>query len=80
MAARGGPDVRLPEDLVAVGIQSLDRVLLSGASDRDSALDLLSSDAFVTYAFEAAADEPETVTARADEAMKKISRQAEKYL
>jgi hypothetical protein len=78
--AAGSPTSQLPEELVAVGILSLGRVLDAGAASRDSALDLLSSDAFVTYAFEAAADEPATVAERAGDAMRRISLQAEKYL
>lgn len=52
------------------------RVLDSGAASRDSALDLLSADAFVTYAFEAAADDPTTISARAEAAMRRVSARA----
>lgn len=42
-------------------------------SGRDSALDLLTVDALVTYAFEAAADDPETLDARAHEAARRLA-------
>lgn len=44
----------------------------SGAA-RENALDLLASDACVTWAFEAAADAPATLTARAIDAMRRIA-------
>jgi hypothetical protein len=40
---------------------------------RETALDLLAADACVTWAFEAAADEPGTVGARAEAAMRRIA-------
>jgi len=40
---------------------------------RAVALDLLAADACVTWAFEAAADEPETLGARAEAAMQRIA-------
>jgi hypothetical protein len=46
---------------------------LSPASARESALDLLAADACVTWAFEAAADDPATLPARAQEAMQRIA-------
>lgn len=66
-------DDRLAEPLIAACNTALARVLDSGAASRDSALDLLSADAFVTYAFEAAADAPESIGARCDAAMRQIS-------
>jgi hypothetical protein len=66
--------------LVEASLTALDRVLKSGAASRDSAFDLLSSDAFITYAFEAAADEPEVVSARAEAAMRRISDRAVTFL
>jgi len=64
---------RLAESLIEACNTALARVLDSGAASRDSALDLLSADAFVTYAFEAAADAPESISARCDAAMRQIS-------
>jgi hypothetical protein len=66
--------------LVEASLVALDRVLTSGAASRDSAFDLLSSDAFITYAFEAAADEPDVVSQRADAAMRRISDRAVEFL
>jgi hypothetical protein len=40
---------------------------------RDGALDLLAADACVTWAFEAAADDPASLPARAQEAMQRIA-------
>ena len=44
-------------------------LLMQGSTSRDSALDLLTADALVTYAFEAAADQPGDVVSRAHDAM-----------
>lgn len=59
---------------------ALNRVLKLGAIRRDVATELLAADAFVTYAFEAAANEPSTIAARADAAMRRISDNAISYL
>ncbi|MEO7456649.1 MAG: hypothetical protein ABIY52_10335 [Gemmatimonadaceae bacterium] len=48
-------------------------LLRSGSTSRDTALDLLTADALVTYAFEAASDRPETIAARAEAAMVRIA-------
>lgn len=47
-----------------------------GCAQRDRALDLLAVDALVTYAFEAAAESPDTLAARATTAMSEIARLA----
>ena len=47
-------------------------VVARPAAGRGSALDLLAADALATYAFEAAADAPETLEEHAREAMKRI--------
>lgn len=51
-------------------------VLAAAPKDRDAALDLLAGDACVTYAFEAAADEPGELGALADHAMQRIAKLA----
>jgi hypothetical protein len=51
----------------------LRRVLVGNAASRASALDLLAADACVTYAFEAAADEPDSIADRACEAKQRIA-------
>jgi len=61
------------ERLLAAGERLLGELLARGATGRDGALDLLVADALVTYAFEAAADAPEHVAARADAAMRRLS-------
>lgn len=53
---------------IAASEQLLRRVLESGAVARAKALDLLAADACVTWAFEAAADDPRTVAAFAERA------------
>lgn len=58
---------------VDAGEVLLRRVLVTDTEARASALDLLAADACVTYAFEAAADEPATLGARAEAAKIKIA-------
>jgi hypothetical protein len=54
--------------------ERLVQTLLAGNSTtRDSALDLLTADALVTYAFEAAGEAPAGLVARATEAMTRIA-------
>ena len=65
------------EALTNAGDALLATVLgLAPESARDSALDLLAADACVTWAFEAAADDPATLPARAQEAMQRIAEAA----
>lgn len=52
-------------------------VLAAAPKDREAALSLLAGDACVTYAFEAAADEPEGLDALADQAMQRIAKLAD---
>jgi hypothetical protein len=59
---------------------SLTRVLESDSKERPTAHELLAADAFVTWAFEAAANDPATISARADAAMRAISARAVPYL
>ena len=63
-----------PEVLLRTGETVLERLLREAATTRESALDLLAADALVTYAFEAAAEEPETLTTRVSRAMVTIAR------
>jgi hypothetical protein len=48
-------------------------LLRNNATTRESALDLLAADALVTYAFEAASDDPRALAARARQAMIRIA-------
>ena len=50
----------LPEALGALGVCTLDSLEGRPPTSREVALDLLAADAFVTYAFEAAAQLPDT--------------------
>ncbi len=61
------------EALLRAGERLLANVLAESAAGREVALDLLAADACVTWAFEAAADEPGTLPTRADEAMSRIA-------
>jgi hypothetical protein len=59
-----------------------ERLLASAVAPRSgdaraAALDLLAADACVTWAFEAGAEEPGTLAARAEDAMQRIARAAE---
>lgn len=54
--------------------EALLRDLLSRPSaGRESALDLLTVDALVTYAFESASTDPATLAAHADDAMRRLA-------
>jgi hypothetical protein len=67
----GAGDV--PDTLLAAAEMVLARLLREGCATRESALDLLVADALVTYAFEAAADEPARLARRTDLAMLRIA-------
>jgi uncharacterized membrane protein len=54
----------------------LAELIALGCAQRSRALDLLAVDALVTYAFEAAAESPDTLSARATAAMAEIARLA----
>ncbi len=58
---------------VAASEALLRRVLDGGAVARANALDLLAADACVTWAFEAAADDPRSIVARAERATSGIA-------
>jgi hypothetical protein len=69
-AARARPSAEL---YLTAGEELLQELLLDGCTSRESALDLLTADALVTYAFEAASLEPELLGARAQHAMTRIA-------
>ena len=52
---------------------ALGKLLPHGCLDRKDAVELLAVDALVTYAFEAAAEDPESLQQLAQEAMKTFS-------
>lgn len=65
--------------LLASAEAAMAGLLRDGCLTRESALDLLAVDALVTYAFEAAADDPEHLEDRAIRALARISTLAEPY-
>ena len=64
---------RVPEACLSAGERLLDALLASGSTTRGTALDLLTVDALVTYAFQVAADAPERLEERAARAMARIA-------
>ena len=70
-AAANNDDI--PEALIAAAEHTLRSLLRLNATDRSGALDLLAADALVTYAFEGATDDPETLERRATAAMRRLS-------
>ena len=63
----------IPLELLTAAEAALRSVLNAGSDSRASALDVLAIDALVTYAFEAAAAEPERIPALASHAMSRLS-------
>jgi hypothetical protein len=63
----------VPEACLEAGEQLLDDLLASGSTSRATALDLLAVDALITYAFQAAADDPVRLEERAARAMARIA-------
>ena len=67
------PVTALPEESLAAAEALLADLLSRPSAGRESALDLLVVDALVTYAFEAAAADPATLSKRAAGAMTILS-------
>ena len=67
------PTTDLGNTLLGAGEALLSALLRDGRTDRQTALDLLAADAFVTYAFEAESDDPSRISERAQQAMTRIS-------
>ncbi len=67
------PFNELPQSCLDAAQSVLARLLASGSTSRDSALDLLTADALVTCAFAVPSDTPELVLSQADSAMKTIA-------
>lgn len=67
---------RAYDALLGTAESLLAELLALGCAQRDRALDLLAIDALVTYAFEAAAESPDTLADRATSAMSAIARHA----
>jgi len=64
---------RVPDVFLAVGERLVAEMLRNDSTSRDSALDLLTADALLTYAFEAAGGDVSTIDGRAAEAMTRIA-------
>lgn len=67
------PVREVAEACLDAGERLLDALLASGSTSRATALDLLAVDALITYAFQAAADDPSQLEARAARAMARIA-------
>lgn len=63
----------VPDAALGAAAELLEALLRDRTAGRDRALDLLAADALVTYAFEAASENPERIAARADAAMARLS-------
>jgi hypothetical protein len=61
------------EALLVAGERLTAELLRGGSTTRESALDLLTADALVTYAFEAGAESPTDLAERAADAMTRIA-------
>lgn len=72
-----GGDVSTVRDASLAAAESLlTEALAAGCRDRVQAIGLLAADALVTYAFEAAADEPAALGERAAAAVRRLARLA----
>jgi hypothetical protein len=79
MTAAHGSSTRLSLSLLASAESAMTALLGDGCLTRESALDLLAVDALITYAFEAAADDPEQLEECAGRALATIATLAEPY-
>jgi hypothetical protein len=61
------------ETLLTAGERLVRSLLVENATSRESAIDLLAADALVTYAFEAASEQPGDLSRRAAMAMARIA-------
>ena len=68
---------RLDEGALDAALILVDSILSDGDGSRTGAITLLAADALVTYAFEAAAEQPDRLEALAAEAMTRIAAAAE---
>ena len=76
-AVQAGVAEPVADELARAGERLLASVLDAETMTRVHALDVLGADALLTYAFEAAADEPSQLASRADAAMQRIAALAE---
>jgi hypothetical protein len=71
--ATDSPLAEMPERCVEAAERMLNDLVARPSSGRESALDLLTVDALVTYAFEAASESPDTLAVRAEDAMRRLA-------
>ena len=71
-ASLAEPAEEVSDVFLSAGERLVSELLRSNSTSRDSALDLLTADALVTYAFEAASDTPSAIEACAAAAMSRI--------
>jgi hypothetical protein len=67
------PSREVPEAALEAAAEMLGDLLRAGCVGREHALALLAADALVTYAFEAASEEPDSIAPRADDAMRRVA-------
>ena len=67
------PTGEVSELFLSAGERLVSELLRSNSTTRESALDLLTADALVTYAFEAASEVPSSIEARTAAAMTRIA-------
>lgn len=67
------PAQDIPDVLVEAAEGALQQLLAANATSRESALDLLTIDALITYAFEVCADAPGEIEVRTRDAMIRIA-------
>jgi hypothetical protein len=78
LGERCGADASATPDVCIAAAEGLLRELLTRPTvGRESALDLLTVDALVTYAFEAASDDPDSLATLATEAMTRLAATAQ---
>ncbi|MGH7622617.1 MAG: hypothetical protein ACREMU_09790 [Gemmatimonadaceae bacterium] len=72
-ASSTGPAADTPEVCLGAAVSLLDELLARESAGRESALDLLTVDALVTYAFEAASAAVDRLRPRALDAMSRLA-------
>ena len=65
--------VEAPRVFMESALALVDELALRGCAHRDDAIDLLAADALMTYAFEIAADEPDSIAPLAEEAISRLA-------
>ncbi len=73
LESSGGPATSPVERHLTAAEQTVARLLRDQSTSRASALDLLAADALATYAFELAADDPDTIPELAIAAMARFA-------